>query len=162
MRVEPGDQSTDVDEASAAVSTGVTSTTTTDSAASADASPNALSDDLAVDSVAPPGVAGGAPPAGGHGPVHPEAQDLEQPPAQAELDVDEAAIVGNGSGGGVMQAFLKAVFLRLKTEVSSSFPLLEQKWLLAELEKDDWWIRTHRVPFYCTELRGVGRAQAVH
>ena len=68
----------------------------------------------------------------------------------ASLDDDDHRIPQDS----VMGQYLKAVFMRLKYEVSTKFVGLEEnKWLLDMLKDDDWWLRANFAHRVCKRLK---------
>ena len=68
----------------------------------------------------------------------------------ASLDDDDHRIPQDS----VMGQYLKAVFMRLKFEVSTKFVGLEEdKWLLGMLKDDDWWLRANFAHRVCKRLK---------
>ena len=68
----------------------------------------------------------------------------------ASLDDDDHRIPQDS----VMGQYLKAVFMRLKYEVSTKFVGLEEdKWLLGMLKDDDWWLRANFAHRVCKQLK---------
>lgn len=83
----------------------------------------------------------------------PGASSASSDPSQdisASLDDDDHRIPQDS----VMGQYLKAVFMRLKYEVSTKFVgLEEEKWLLGMLKDDDWWLRANFAHRVCKQLK---------
>jgi len=95
-------------------------------------------------------AAGAARPAPGAGAAHARANIARPPNVDPNIDNDDDSAIASDS---IMGVYLKAVFMRLKHEVSGAFPALERKWLTDMLKDNDYWVLSARAKEVCASLR---------
>ena len=83
-------------------------------------------------------------------------------PPRVELRPDDVEVVNlheddsldeaTKADGGAMQAFIKAVRLRLQRELDAKTPAFEKRWLLEELKARRWWLRAERAEWVLLKI----------
>ena len=118
-----------------------------DDAAGTAAAPLAAHPPQAAPAAHPPQAA--ACPAPGAGAAHARANIVRPPNVEPNIDDDDDSAIANDS---IMGVYLKAVFMRLKYEVSHTVPALERKWLTDMLKDNDYWVLSARAKEVCKTL----------
>lgn len=87
----------------------------------------------------------------------------------ANLDIDEDDSLHlndedqylENDDGGVQQEYVKSIQMRLRDEVSTKNNSCTDRWLLAHLEANDWWIRKENMLYFVKKL-GLRRSYAAY